>query len=605
MTVRTPPLTPYPLRVLLGRIAREWETRRRIFDLPTGRFYGHDPAHDLSFEMGGRRPSNPIGPAAGPHTQLAQNFVIGWLAGARVFEAKTVQILDELEIDRPCIDMEAEGYNIEWSQELTLDQSLEEYVKAWMMLEILSHWEPLEPIIGPPGEHVFDLSVGYDLDGIRTERMDRFIRQMMDASEVIDRLRPQIPPPFERFRDHDFDPHIGRSVTLSTFHGCPPDEIEGITRHLIDTYGLDVIVKLNPTLLGFEEVDRLLHDVLGYRDVPLDRHAFDADLSFDRALRLIPTLSEYAAARGRRFGIKLSNTLVVGNHRNKMPGEVMYLSGRPLHVITVSLLDRLTAALGDLLATGADPGPVQVSFSAGIEASNVADAAGLGLRPITVSSDLLKPGGYGHLSAMLKRLDQAMTEVAATTLEQWVAHQEAEARRSGHRDAVSAYAAQVTGPEGVAHYGADAVRRRLRHVDHTLELWGCVSCNLCVTVCPNDAMLYLPTPDTLADELSDRWQYLCLAELCNDCGNCATFCPEDGAPFEVKPRLYIDPDRFATATGPAFFIGRDGDSLAAVPGPGMQPELSRLLEVVSGPQGLPLRPEDLTPIGHVHRPEHR
>ena len=184
MTDRVPPLTPYPLPVLLGRVAREWETRRRIFDLPTGRFFSHDPAHDLSFDMGGRRPSTLLGPAAGPHTQLAQNFVIGWLAGARVFEAKTVQILDELEIDRPCIDMEAEGYNIEWSQELTLDQSLEEYVKAWMMLEILAQWEPLEPIIGPPGEHLFDLSIGYDLEGIRTERMDRFIRQMMDATEV-------------------------------------------------------------------------------------------------------------------------------------------------------------------------------------------------------------------------------------------------------------------------------------------------------------------------------------------------------------------------------------------------------------------------------------
>lgn len=600
MTDRVPPLTPYPLRVLLGRVAREWETRRRIFDLPTGRFYQHDPAHDLSFDMGGRCPSTPLGPAAGPHTQLAQNFVIGWLAGARVFEAKTVQILDELEIDRPCIDMEAEGYNIEWSQELTLDQSLEEYVKAWMMLDLLSRWEPLEPIIGTPGEHIVDLSIGYDLEGIQTERMDTFIRGMFDASEVIEHLRGQIPPPFAA--DHDFDPHIARSVTLSTFHGCPPDEIEGITRHLIDTYQLDVIVKLNPTLLGFEEVERLLHGVLGYTDVPLDRHAFDADLQFGRALQMIPDLQAYAAARGRRFGVKLSNTLVVGNHKHRMPGDVMYLSGRPLHVITVSLLDRLVDSLPGVLAVGSDPGPVQVSFSAGIEASNVADAAGLGLRPITVSSDLLKPGGYGHLSAMLKRLNQAMTDVAATTLDQWVEHREAEARSAGFRDAVAAYAARVTGPEGAAHYGAARVRTRLRHVDHTLELWGCVACNLCVTVCPNDAMLYLPTPDSLASELADRWQYFCLAELCNDCGNCATFCPEEGAPFQVKPRLYIDSDRFATPVGPAFLIGRDDGAFAVVPGPGMEAELPRLAEIISAPQGLPLRPEDLPPVGDPARP---
>ena len=33
------PLTPFGLDVLLGRIAHEWETRRRIFDLPSARFW--------------------------------------------------------------------------------------------------------------------------------------------------------------------------------------------------------------------------------------------------------------------------------------------------------------------------------------------------------------------------------------------------------------------------------------------------------------------------------------------------------------------------------------------------------------------------------------
>ena len=91
-------LTPWPLRVLLGRVAHEWETRHRIFDLPFGKFHHNDPTADLSAMLGGRRVATPIGPAAGPHTQLAQNIVLGWLAGARVFELKTVQVLDELEI---------------------------------------------------------------------------------------------------------------------------------------------------------------------------------------------------------------------------------------------------------------------------------------------------------------------------------------------------------------------------------------------------------------------------------------------------------------------------------------------------------------------------
>ncbi|WP_250909195.1 DUF418 domain-containing protein, partial [Escherichia coli] len=42
--------------------------------------------------------ATPVGPAAGPHTQLAQNIVTSWLTGGRFIELKTVQILDRLEL---------------------------------------------------------------------------------------------------------------------------------------------------------------------------------------------------------------------------------------------------------------------------------------------------------------------------------------------------------------------------------------------------------------------------------------------------------------------------------------------------------------------------
>ena len=137
MTHEAPPLTPMSLSTLLGRIGHEWETRKRIFDLPTARFWKPDDNIDLSFEFLGRRAASPLGPAAGPHSQMAQNIVLSWLGGSRLFELKTVQVLDDLEIARPCIDMETIGYNIEWSQELLVAQSIEEYTKAWMIIEIL------------------------------------------------------------------------------------------------------------------------------------------------------------------------------------------------------------------------------------------------------------------------------------------------------------------------------------------------------------------------------------------------------------------------------------------------------------------------------------
>ena len=49
----------------------------------------------------------PFGPAAGPNTQLAQNIIAAYAAGARFFELKTVQVMDGPElaacINKPCI----------------------------------------------------------------------------------------------------------------------------------------------------------------------------------------------------------------------------------------------------------------------------------------------------------------------------------------------------------------------------------------------------------------------------------------------------------------------------------------------------------------------
>ena len=587
----TPSLTPYPLKILLGRVAHEWDTRHRIFDMPSGRFHHVDPALDLSVMVGPRPAATPIGPAAGPHTQMAQNIVLGWLGGARTFELKTVQILDELEIPRPCIDMEGEGYNVEWSQELRIGESLDEYVKAWMMLRILGEWDELRPLLGNPGPHVFDMSVGYDLAGISLPAMTRFISGLLDATVAIDRLRLQIPEPFAAWRDADFPARVVTGVTLSTFHGCPPDEIEAIVRHLMGEFDLDVVVKLNPTLLGIEAVREIL-DRLGYGEVRLAPGAFEADLRYDRALQMIGDLREFAARRDRTLGIKLTNTLVVGNDGGKLPGDTMYLSGSPLHVIAVTLLDRLDADLPGALGLGPSPGPVQVSFSAGIDRDNVADAVALGLAPVTVCTTLLKPGGYGNLSGMLRSLSTAMRDSGCPDVHSWIESAHERAVRDGHRNAVAAYGARLGGEEGTRRFGK-AANPRLREVDRDLEVWDCVSCNLCVTVCPNDAMLHLVSPDGLG--FDEKWQYFCLGELCNDCGNCVTFCPERGDPSRVKPRVFLDPAAFAVETGQAYLVSAVDGVLSVEASPQGLADLDLVAALVTAAEGLPLRAQDVPP----------
>ena len=594
MEHETAPLTPMPLDRLLARVAHEWGTRKRIFDLPTARFYNVSEGPDLSMDFVGRPAATPIGPAAGPHSQLAENIVLAWLGGSRMIELKTVQILDELVIGRPCIDMQTVGYNIEWSQELKIPQSLEEYVKARMMLDILTGWDELKPFIGEdPGPCVFDISVGYDLAGISTPEVGAFVDSMVDATDEIDRLRPGIPAPFEEWRDYDYDPHISGTATLSTFHGCPPDEIESITKHLMTAHGLDVIVKLNPTLLGFSRVGEIVHDMLGFDEVRLRQSDFDADLQFERGIELIGELVEFARANGRRFGIKLSNTLVVENHRGFLPDETMYLSGPPLHVVTTTLLGELHKALPGMLRIDGQDGPIQVSFSAGITRENLAEAAALGLAPITICSDLLKPGGYGRLKPMLKALEREMQGAGVSDLTAWGASRHAEAAAAGKEGAVAAYLDTLHDPATNDAYTKAGNSKLPREVDHTLEMWGCVACNFCVTVCPNDAFFRLPTVAGLG--IDARQQYFVLMELCNECGNCMVFCPEEGDPAKIKPRLFTDPERWTLETDQAYLIAARADGQYVVlPNEAGAGDSAILTEMLNAQEGFVLPLDKLT-----------
>ena len=290
--------------------------------------------------------ATPIGPSAGPHTQLSQNIITAWLCGGRFIELKTVQIMDELEIPRPCIDVADEGYNVEWSQELKLEESAQEYINAWAALHILRRllgWEDT------PLGAIFDMSVGYNLEGIQSPRMTRFMNRLADASPEIAEIKAILRRNFPQFADIEIPTQLVSSVTLSTMHGCPPDEIERIARYLLEERGLHTVVKMNPTLLGKPRVLDILHGHLGFTEIEIPDSVFEKDLKYDRATTLIRSLKEAAAARDLTFGVKLSNTLAMHNHRDVMPGDEMYMSGRALYPITMNLYARLMREFdGDL-----------------------------------------------------------------------------------------------------------------------------------------------------------------------------------------------------------------------------------------------------------------
>jgi putative selenate reductase len=525
-------LAPYPFGALARRMFRELERRDAIFDLPERKFVLGDERRDVSVRFHRHVAATPFGPAAGPNTQLAQNIVLSWLAGGRIIELKTVQVKDDLIIPRPCIDMQTVGYNVEWSQELTLEQSLEEYVKAALLIRMLVASGRLSMAPGFD-RTVFDMSVGYDLAGIRSERVQAFLAGMADATPIIERLRREIPAELGHLRDVDMPARLSDSLTLSTFHGCPPDEIERIVDFLMRERQLSCVVKLNPTLLGKDTMHDLLHDRLGYTELRVPDAAFDKDTKWEQAVDFVGRLGDTARSLGLCFGVKFTNTLIVENHRKVFPASepVMYLSGSPMHVLAMNLVRRFRRTFGDRYP---------ISFSAGIERANFPDAVALGLVPVTMCSDLLKPGGYGRGFGCFEELAKRMDEVGAATVDDFIL------RAYGTGGPTEFAAAKLRNTEQYVEratadprYHSEQNQRVPRKIGKKLKLFDCISCDKCVAVCPNDANFAIALP------LEQPRQFINFADFCNDCGNCDVFCPEDGGPYLRKPRVFIDRARWA------------------------------------------------------------
>jgi len=571
-------LYPIPFSRLLRRMRGEVEVADAIFDLPVRKWFVHDGELDFSARHFSRQAGAPVGPAAGPHTQLAQNIVLAWLAGGRIIELKTVQVNDRLEIPRPCIHAPNLAFNVEWSQELAVRDSLKEYAKAAYLIEILKKTRAFGVFPGDAGlETIFDMSVGYDLEGIRSEKVVGFIQGLREPAPLFDELRAELTGELAGFADMELPPTLSDCVTLSTFHGCPADQIESIARFLMEEMGLQVVIKLNPTLLGFEEIDHLLRGRLGYEHLRAD--------------------------------------------------PFMYLSGLPLHVISMTLMQRFRESLGF---------DFPVSFSAGIDARNFPAAVACGMVPVTTCTDLLRQGGYGRLPPYLRALAREMEAVGVRTREAyvlaarglgaeaveeaivaqdggegvWVAHGEelrslAKTEPDGLPGALRKVAASagfdaealvlaatrvagrlnakeiVTGLPDDERYHAARALKPPKEVDSFLGLYDCLNCDLCVSACPNNAIFaYSPEPLEAGTvllqggddgvpvseagqgfQLREGHQLAVYGGSCNECSNCEVYCPEQGAPFREKELVFPSMEAFSGSDTDGFY--REGDLLSA------------------------------------------
>lgn len=451
----------------------------------------------------------PIGPAAGPHTQLAGNIICAYGAGASYFELKTVQILEgeELQIKKPCIYVGNEVFNTEWSTELTVEQAQNEYIKAYIILNVLSK----EFCLGKKDGINFIMSVGYDLEGIKSKKIDSFLENMKNAENTfewkkdIDFIKDHINM-FDNFTLDDVEeisPEISDTVTLSTMHGCKSSEIENIALYLINQKKLNTYIKMNPTLAGSNKIKEIFKNK-GYDNLHFKEEMFEKDISLDNAFEMLTNVKSAADKVNKNFGVKLTNTFPISIEENQLEGEDMYMSGPALYPISIYVAGLIADKFN---------GDISISYSGGADLSNIEDILNTGIKPVTVSSILLKPGGYKNLTRL--------SEKAALC----------DFEESINIDKIKDLGEKA---EKNSKYDYKETKHKEKSTKEYSEF--CGICNNCSDVCPNRANIKIVIEDKTYVIHRDR--------LCNECGCCTFSCAMGHVPYKEKFMLFEDKKEF-------------------------------------------------------------
>jgi putative selenate reductase len=441
-----------------------------------------------------------------------------------------------------------------------------------MIIEILRHWLFLsdETKRHQPGQFdtIFDLSVGYDLAGIQSVEIRNWLHSMRNAASLIEEYRTEIPDELFAYKNLDFNPEIGNSITLSTFHGTKAEEIESICQFLIAEMDFNVVIKMNPPMLGKEKLEHLLHDKLGFSHIEVNENAYKVNIAYDDAVDVVRRLQKTAGEKGKTLGVKFGNTLEVFNKGSFLKDKIQYLSGQPLHILHLQLVDDWRTTFG------AD---FPISFSAGVDANNFADCVSIGLVPVTTCTDLLRPQGYGRLPQYLQNLETKMKAIGSSNIEDFILRSNNISDLSGSADLEKAVLINtsellkrsIENPR----YHYDNNKKAPRKVGSQLVLWDCLNCSKCIPVCPNDANFYFDTEPvdleySVVEVNENGWnktkggvfkvekmnQIANFADACNDCGNCDVFCPEDGGPYIEKPRFFGSLESFRANKGLSGFF---------------------------------------------------
>ena len=520
-------MNPIPFRKIIERILSEYENNKTIFNV--SKIVKIDERKKLN--IFGETLESPLGIAAGPNTQMAQNIAASYAAGARFMELKTVQTMygEELGIPKPCIRAEDEAYNVEWSSEFSPEVARDEYIKGYFACKVMAQ----ELKLGSPDGFIFNMSCGYNLEGIKSQAIDNFIETLKDASEtemfaecknILIEMLPQFKNINREFIE-SISSKVCGSITLSTMHGCKPEEIESIAEHLLKEKKINTYIKCNPTLLGYDYVREIL-DKMGYDYLTFGHAQFDNDMQKAQAVPMIKRLLKLAESLNLQFGVKLTNTFQVKINHAELPGEDMYMSGKALYPLSISVAEMLSEEFD---------GKLPISYSGGADKNNIADIFKAGVWPITVATIILQPIGLNNLSKLSEELlfldfDENKTTDTAKLKEM---------TKSVITD---------------KNYVKSAKQREKYDKHKSYELshssnYACkILCRSCVNVCPNRANEVV--------SLEDKKIILHVDSVCNECGNCQFFCIEPCVPYQDRITVFDSKELFNNSNNTGYL--KDG-----------------------------------------------
>ena len=231
----------------------------------------------------------------------------------------------------------------------------------------------------------------------------------------------------------------------------------------------------------------------------------------------------------------------------------MYMSGAPLHVLAMNLVQKFRERM---------PEPIPISFSGGLDAHNVADGGGHELRPGhhlhgPAASRRLRaadplPGESGRRDATCRRIEHCGVRAAVSRAR----------AATCTRPACSTRRSSWPKPPPIRATRGSATRACRARSASKLWLYDCINCDKCVPVCPNDAnFVYETRAGTIEYDnfellpgavrrvpggvlrVMKAHQLANYADACNECGNCDIFCPEEGGPQRGEAALLRQPAR--------------------------------------------------------------